>query len=161
MWKKKRKKKKWILLPELTWTEPELVDYQHLISRTGGVWGDHRTCKMYVLHTHHHLRLSINREVTPPPVKHRHWSSWWDKGGTKASAACDWTSGACFMQVQEACSKFSSWMGRLRSVSWICDTAGSEEKATNHGKNDLNLDVTCYQKAAASLVLLFTLPLRR
>lgn len=95
--------------------------------------------------------------VTP----HRHWSSWWDKGGTNASAACDWTSDVWFMQVQEACSKFSSWMGRLRSVSCICDTAGSQEKATDHGKNDLNLDVTCYQKAATSLVLLFALPLRR
>ena len=35
----KKKKKKRILLPESTWTEPELVDYQNLISRTGCVGG--------------------------------------------------------------------------------------------------------------------------
>lgn len=38
--------------------------------------------------------------------------------GLERILSCDWTRGAWLMQVQEAYSKFRSWLGRLRSVCW-------------------------------------------
>lgn len=45
-----------------------------------------------------------------------YWSSRTARGGTRASAACDWTRGPCITRVQEACFKFPSWTWRLRSI---------------------------------------------
>lgn len=51
-----------------------------------------------------------------------------DGGGIRASATCDWTTGAWIMQAQGARSEIPSWMGRSRSVFLQRKTAGTEAK---------------------------------
>ncbi|XP_078027687.1 pre-B-cell leukemia homeobox interacting protein 1b isoform X9 [Epinephelus lanceolatus] len=73
---------------------------------------------------------SLSQRGTAAPQCH--WSSRRARGGTRTDAVCDWTRSAWIMQVQEALSKFPSWMVRLRSVCCICDRQwGSEVKRRN------------------------------
>ncbi len=60
---------------------------------------------------------------------HCHWPNWRARGGTRANTVCDWTRGAWLKQVQEACFKFPSWMGKIQKcLLYLWQAAGSEVK---------------------------------